>query len=89
MNHKYIDILYSKKLSFSTTVFPQIRPAAIIFSWGLQLRVLLEITKFHLHKSVPGAGIIRNAGIIRGRALYEEIRYSKVHCPLTYLFYIA
>ena len=25
---------------------------------------------------MPGAGIIRNAGIIRGRALYEEIRYS-------------
>ena len=23
-----------------------------------------------------GAGIIRNAGIIRGRALYEEIRYA-------------
>ena len=28
-----------------------------------------------VHKSVPGAGIIINAGIIRGRALYEEIRY--------------
>ena len=26
--------------------------------------VLLEITKIHLHKSVSGAGIIRNAGII-------------------------
>ena len=39
------------------------------------MQVLLEITKFHLHKSVLGAGIIRNAGIIRGRALYEEIRY--------------
>ena len=24
---------------------------------------------------MPGAGIIRNTGIIRGRALYEEIRY--------------
>ena len=35
--------------------------------------IKLEITKFHLHKSVPSAGIIRNAGIIRGRALYEEI----------------
>ena len=35
------------------TVFPHIRPASIIFSQGLQLRVLLEITKFHLHKSVP------------------------------------
>ena len=39
------------------------------------MRVLLEITKFHLHKSMPGAGIIRNAGIIGGRVLYEEIRY--------------
>ena len=29
------------------------------------MRVLLEITKFHLHKSVPTAGIIRVAGIIR------------------------
>ena len=47
-----------------------------MFSLGLQLWVLLEITKFHLHKSVPVAGIIRNAGIIRGRALYEEIRYT-------------
>ena len=56
--------------------------AGIIFSYGLQLRVLLEITKFHLHKSVPGAGIIRNAGIIGGRALYEEIRYLAV--PSTY-----
>ena len=41
----------------------------------MKLRVLLEITKFQLHKSVPGAGIIRNAGIIRGRAIYEEIQY--------------
>ena len=49
------------------TVFPHMRPAGIIFSYGLQLQVLLEITKFHLHKSVPGAGIIRNAGIIQGR----------------------
>jgi hypothetical protein len=51
-----------------------IRPAGINFSLGLQVRVLLEITKFHLHKSVPTAGIIRVAGIIRGKALYEEIR---------------
>ena len=39
----------------------------------VKLWVLLEMTKFHLHKSVSGAGIIRNAGIIQGRALYEEI----------------
>jgi len=57
------------------TVFPHIRPAGINFLLDLQVRVLLEITKFHLHKSVPTAGIIRVAGIIRGRALYEEIRY--------------
>ena len=56
------------------TVFPHIRPAGIIFLLGLQLRVLLEITKSYLHKSVPGVGIIRNAGIIRGKVLYEEIR---------------
>ena len=47
------------------TVFPQIRPAGIIFSLGLQLRVSLEITKLHLHKRVSGNGIIRNVGIIR------------------------
>ena len=57
-------------------MFPHIRPAGIIFLLGLQLRVLLEITKFHLHKSVTGAGIIRNASITRERALYEEIWYS-------------
>ena len=39
--------------------------------------VLLENTTFLLHKIVRIAGIIRVAGIIRGRALYEEIRYSK------------
>ena len=60
-------------------MFPHIRPADIIFSLGPQLRVLLEIAKFHLHKRVPGAGIIRNAGIIRGRALYEEIRYAYMY----------
>ena len=42
--------------------------AGIIFLWGLQLQVLLEITKFHLHQCVPGAGIIRIVGIIQGRA---------------------
>ena len=38
--------------------------------------VLLEITNFYLHKSLPGTGIIKNAGIIRGRALYEEIQVN-------------
>ena len=42
---------------------------------GLQLQVLLEITKFHRHKSVPGVGIIKYVGIIRKSALYEEIWY--------------
>ena len=59
----------------TTTVFPHIRPAGINFLLGLQMRVLLEITRIHLHKSVSTAGIIRVAGIIRGRALYKEIRY--------------
>ena len=39
------------------------------------MRVLLENTTFLLHKIVRIAGIIRVEGIIRGRALYEEIRY--------------
>ncbi len=72
-------------MTFEDTVFPHIRPAGTIFLNGLQLRALLEITKFHLHKSVPGGGIIRNAGIIRGRVLYEEIRYTYLeiwHCLL-------
>ena len=67
------------KFWISSTVFPHIRPAGINFSLGLQVRALLEITRFHLHKSVPDEGIIRNAGIIRGRVLYEEIRYLPVH----------
>ena len=37
------------------------------------MRVLLENTTFLLNKNVWIAGIIRVAGIIRGRALYEEI----------------
>ena len=61
------------------TVFPHIRPGGIIFLSGLQLRVLLEITKFHLHKSVLGAGTIRNAGIIKVGALYEDIRLTLLH----------
>ena len=64
-----------KIIELQFTVFPHIRPVGIIFLWGHQLWLFLEITKSHLHKSVSGAGIIRNAGIIRGRALYEEIRY--------------
>ena len=48
----------------------------IIILHCLQGRVLLENTTFLLHKIVRIAGIIRVAGIIRGRALYEEIRYS-------------
>ena len=43
-----------------------IRPAGINFSLGLQLRLLLEITKSYLHKSVPSAGIIRIAVLFEG-----------------------
>ena len=32
------------------------------------------VTTFSLHKIIRNAGIIRIAGIIQGRALYEEIR---------------
>ena len=47
---------------------------SIIFPWGLQLQVLSKITKFPQHKSAPGAVIIRNAGIIWGRAFYKEMQ---------------
>ena len=56
------------------TVFPHIRPTGVIISHSLQMRVLLENTTFSLHKIIRNAGIIRIAGIIQGRALYEEIR---------------
>ena len=61
--------------SISDTVFPHIRPAGIIILCSLQIQVLLENTTFLLHKVIRIAGIIRVAVIIRGRALYEEIRY--------------
>ena len=51
------------------TVFPHIRPVGIIILHSHQMRVLLENTTFLLHK------IVRIAGIIRGRAVYEEIPY--------------
>ena len=51
------------------TIFPHIRPAGIIILHSLQMQILLENTTFPLHK------IVRIAGIIRGRALYEEIQY--------------
>jgi NADH pyrophosphatase NudC (nudix superfamily) len=50
------------------TVFPHIRPAVIIILNNPQMQVLLENITFLLYKNV------RIAGIIRGRALYEEIR---------------
>ena len=61
------------------TVFPHIRPAGIIILNNPQMRVLLENTTFLLHKIVRIADIIRVAGIIRGRALYEEIRYLQAN----------
>ena len=60
--HSKVEIV--ERSGFLSTVFPHLRPAGIIFSLGPQLHVLLEIAKFHQHKSVLGAGIIRNAGII-------------------------
>ena len=48
------------------TVFPHIRPAGIIISHSLQMRVLLENTTFSLHKIVRNERIIRIAGTIEG-----------------------
>ena len=59
------------------TVFLHIRPAGIIILHSLQMRVLLENTTFLIHKIVRIAGIMGVAGIIRGRALYEEIQYEQ------------
>ena len=56
------------------TVFPHIRPAGIIILHSLKMRVLLENITFSLYKIVRNERIIRIAGIIRGRLLYEEIR---------------
>ena len=56
-------------MDFLHTVFPHIRPAGIILC-SLQMRVLLENTTFLLNKIVGISG-----DIIRGRDLYEEIRY--------------
>ena len=32
---------------------------------------------------MPGAGIVRNAAIIRGRVLYEEMRYVTTFLPFS------
>ena len=48
----------------------------IIILHSLQMRALLENTTFPLHKIVTVAGINRVAGIVQGRALYEEMRYK-------------
>ena len=55
-----------------STVFPHIRPVGIIFLLGLQLRVLLEITKFHLHKSVPMV-----QALLEMRVLFEGGSYMR------------
>ena len=79
--------------AYPFTVFPHIRPAGIIFLCSLQIRVLLEITKFLLHKVIRIAGIIKVAGIIRGRVLYEEIlwgflSFSSQKTHLTIILYL-
>ena len=73
------------KLKFSNfaqgtliTVTPHIRPGGVIILHSLQMRVLLENTTFLLHRIIRIAGIIRIQRIIRGKALYEDIRYGTV-----------
>ena len=68
----------AKSWEFVNTVSPHIRPAVTIISCSLQMRVLLENTTFLLHKVIRIAGIFRVAGIIWGRVLYSEIRYSEI-----------
>ena len=52
------------------------KAVGIIILHCLQMQVLLENNTFLLHKIVRILGIIRVAGIIRGRALYEKIQYQ-------------
>ena len=49
------------------------------------MRVLLEKTTFLLDKIFRIAGIIRVAGIIGGRALYEVIWYVLLGCTMCFL----
>ena len=53
------------------TVFPRIRPAGIIISHSLQMRVLLENTTSSLQK------IIRNAGLLELQGLFEGGSYMR------------
>ena len=48
----------------------------INISHSPQMQVLLENATFSLHTIIRIEGIIRLGGIIRGSALYEEIRYT-------------
>ena len=69
----YVSLI--KPVIYSNSVFLNIRPAGIIILCSLQMRVLLENATFPIHKVIRIiAGIFRVADIIRGRALYKEIR---------------
>ena len=63
---KYKYLVVTNRSAFLYTIFPHVRPVGIIIWCSLQMRVLLENTKFLLHK------VIRIAGIIQGRVLYED-----------------
>ena len=65
------------------TVFSHIRFMGIIILCSLQMRVLLGNSIFLLHKHIRITYIIRDAGVIRGRVFYEEIRYVALGSTLT------
>ena len=82
VQYSYIAMQYSS-VSGGSLACPQLnslvqhrllvrRPTGIIILHSLQMQVLLGNTTFLLNK------IVRVAGIIRGRALYEEIRQATV-----------
>ena len=63
-------------------------------SLSILLQVLLEITKFHLHKSVPGAGVIRIAreGLIWGNEVFTQLYHlvlqiRKIEAALEYAIF--
>ena len=49
----------------------------IIFLCSLQIRILLEIIKFHLHKSVPGVALLEMRVLFKGRSYIRK--YGMCH----------
>jgi hypothetical protein len=62
-------------MDIGSTVFPHVRPAGIIILCSLQMRVLLENTRFLLPKVIRIAGIISDAGLYQILVAFKAISY--------------